>query len=87
MHSSTTAVDLRPLIATRQNYSRNTESRVKVQEVQQNCLTLEDGTDRLSRKVGNYQSTPLTSQKSENVIYTAEKPEIMSCICEMYYIK
>jgi len=49
----TTAVDPRRLISTHRNYSRNTESSVKVQAVQEDCLTLEDETDRLSRKVGN----------------------------------
>jgi hypothetical protein len=32
---------------------------------QENCLTLEDVTNRLPRNVGNYQPTRLTSQRSE----------------------
>jgi hypothetical protein len=35
------------------------------------CLTLEDGTDELSRNVGNYQSTPLKSQKDDDFNYIA----------------
>jgi hypothetical protein len=37
--------------------------------------------------VTNYQSTPLTSQKSEDVTHTAAEPEITPCICQMHYIK
>ena len=34
-------------------------------------LTFEDGTDRLFRNVGNYQSTLLNIRQSEYLIYTA----------------
>jgi hypothetical protein len=33
--------------------------------------TVKDGTDRLSRKVGNYKFALLTSQEGANLIYTA----------------
>lgn len=51
MHDSTTAVDQRRVIPTRRNYSRNTESRVKVQAVQEESLTVEDGTNRVSSNI------------------------------------
>jgi len=35
------------------------------------CPTLEDGTDGLSRNVGNYQSTPLKSRKDDDFSYIA----------------
>jgi len=35
------------------------------------CTTLEDGTAGFSRNVGNYQSTPLKSQKDDDCNYSA----------------
>jgi hypothetical protein len=40
------------------------------QAVQEGFLTLEDGSDMLSRKVSNYHLLYATSQKSEDLIYT-----------------
>jgi hypothetical protein len=53
MRNSRRAVDPRYLIPTHRNYSRNIEIRVKGQAVPEDCLTLKDDADRLSRNVGN----------------------------------
>ena len=42
------------------------------------CLTLEYGTDNLSRNVCIYQSTSLKSQKNQDAIYTAAEAWIRS---------